>query len=239
MLDFTPWDQLLRRYVGDRGQINYQAWQQQDAQTLQAWLDDLSQIDLQQYPDTEQRLALWINLYNALTIAKVLERYPIDSIRPALLPKPFNVPNWIAFIWFFLARTYPLGGTHYSLNRIEHQVLRKQFNEPRIHFALVCASVGCPLLRNEAYFPERVRHQLEDDAVRFINNPDKVRFDHKQQTLYCSKIFKWYKADFQQASPSLQDYIRQYLHDDVPVTTEVPIVYLPYDLSLNNQRISS
>jgi hypothetical protein len=99
--------------------------------------------------------------------------------------------------------------------------LRKKFNEPRIHFALVCASLGCPLLRKEAYYGETVRNQLEDDAMRFINNPDKVRYEASTQTLYCSKIFKWYKKDFLQVAASIPDYIRGYLKDDFVSSEEL------------------
>lgn len=176
-------------------------------------------------------MALWINLYNALTIASILERYPISSIQPKIV----GLPNWIAFLWFFYRPTHNVAGHHYSLNQIEHKILRRQFEEPRIHFALVCASNGCPLLRNGAYWPESIRAQLEEDAIRFINNPDKVRYDSQTQTIYCSKIFKWYRSDFLNIAPSVLDYIRTYLKTDLPIRSDTPIAYLNYDWGLNQQ----
>lgn len=228
MLDFESWDQLLRRYVDAQGRVNYQTWQAESMQTLRDWLQQLSPIDPKRLPLLQQ-LALWLNLYNALVILQVLERYPIDSIRPKIL----GIPNWLAFFRFFQRSIYSLDQQPYSLNLIEHAILRQQFNDPRIHFALVCASIGCPLLRQQAYFPDTVKDQLEDDARRFINNPAKVQYDG--QTLYCSKIFKWYGADFLEVADSIPAYIAPYL--ELSLSAATPLRYLDYDWQLN-QRTS-
>lgn len=229
MIDFTPWDALLRQYVDSLGRVDYRAWKAEKSEELARWLALVSQLDLPAYPNPDERLALWINLYNAFTIATVLDRYPIDSIRPQIL----GIPNWLAFLWFFQRPAYTIAGKRYSLNKIEHGILRKEYNEPRIHFALVCASIGCPLLRNGAYWPSSVRSQLQDDASRFINNPDKVRYDSQTGKLYCSKIFQWYRSDFLKVAPSVPDYIRSYLKTDAPLDSSTPISYLDYDWSLN------
>jgi Protein of unknown function, DUF547 len=234
MLNFETWNNLLDKYVDSQGRVNYQKWKVESTEELTDWLDRASQIDLQQYPDPNQQLALWINLYNALTIAQILKQYPIKSI----LPKVLGIPNWIAFFWFFSCPVYTLREKRYSLNDIEHKILRPKFNDPRIHFALVCASIGCPLLRNEAYFPKDVQTQLEEDARRFINNPDKVSYDSQSQTLYCSKIFKWYGQDFLKVTDSIPQYIQNYLSGNVELNASTPIRYLDYDWSLN-QRTSS
>ena len=111
--------------------------------------------------------------------------------------------------------------------------MRQDFAEPRIHFALVCAAVGCPILRRGAYFPDSVRTQLEADANRFIHNPDKVRCDAEKKTLYLSKIFKWYGEDFVKAAGSVAGYVGGYLGADVAVGDKWAIVFLPYDWNLN------
>jgi hypothetical protein len=229
MLDFAPWDSMLQAYVNDQGQVNYFRWQQDAKITLATWLDSLRPVAVTQLLP-EEHLALLLNLYNALVIQQVLARYPINSIRPSIL----GLPNWVGFLRFFSRPVYSLNGEALSLNQLEHQTLRPIFQEPRIHFALVCAAVGCPILRNEAYLPDIVEAQLETDAQRFINNPDKVRYDEESDTLYCSKIFKWYEKDFLQAAPSIPAYIAQYL-PKVPKTAVVR--HLPYDWSLN-QRFS-
>lgn len=234
MIDFAIWDELLHQYVDSQGRVNYHAWKNQHPQTLIHWLTALEQLDVNLNITHEQQLALWINLYNAFVVSTILERYPIASIRPLV----FGIPNWLAFLWFFQRRAYRFAHKTYSLAQIENQRLRDRVQEPRIHFAIVCASLGCPLLRNEAYTPEKVTHQLEEDAVRFINNSDKVHYDAQTGRLYCSKIFKWYRQDFLAVSPSIPDYICSFLKPDRPLSASTPITYLDYDWSLN-QRISS
>lgn len=234
MLNFEPWDRMLHQYVDAQGRVNYQTWKVAAVGELQQWLNELSGLNLQDYPDSNQRLALWLNLYNALVIAQVLRSYPISSIRPQI----FGIPSWIAFFWFFSRPVFSLGDRRYSLNDIEHGVVRAEFKDPRIHFALVCAAVGCPLLRNQAYQPQQVQTQLDEDAKRFINNPDKVRFDAATETLYCSKIFKWYRQDFLNVAASLPAYIQTYLSPNLPLTSATPVRYLDYNWCLN-QRMSS
>lgn len=230
MIDWTVWHHLLQRYVNDQGQVNYQAWQTEEPDTLRHWLAALQPAELTNL-GTNGHLAFWLNLYNALTIQQVLDRYPIPSIRPSLL----GVPNWLAFWQFFNRTVLTWGDRALSLNDIEHKILRPEFEEPRIHFALVCASIGCPLLRPEAYWPDQVQEQLEADAIRFINNSNKVSYSPQSQTLACSKIFKWYKADFLKVAPSVAAYIQPYLKANMPLEPTPTVAYLPYDWTLNRQ----
>jgi len=229
MIDFRIWDELLQRYVDDLGRVNYRRWKAEEADVLRVWLESLSDVDLADFTDADARLALWLNAYNAIAISQVLEVYPIASIRPKVL----GIPNWLSFLDFFTRSNSIIGGKKYSLNQIEHGILRPEFAEPRIHFALVCASVGCPLLRRGAYFPESVRTQLEADASRFIHNPDKVRYDAEKKTLYLSKIFKWYEEDFVKAAGSVAEYVGGYLGPEAAVGDGWAIVFLPYDWNLN------
>jgi hypothetical protein len=228
-IDFRIWDELLQRYVDDLGRVNYRRWKAEGADVLRVWLESLAEVDLADFTDADARLALWLNAYNAIAISQVLEVYPIASIRPKVL----GIPNWLSFLDFFTRSNTIIGGKKYSLNQIEHAILRPEFAEPRIHFALVCASVGCPLLRRGAYFPESVRTQLEADASRFIHNPDKVRYDAQKKTLYLSKIFKWYEEDFVKAAGSVAEYVRGYLGPEAAVGDGWAIVFLPYDWNLN------
>lgn len=230
MIDFAPWDELLRRYVNEDGRVNYRRWQAESMNELNQWLAGLATLDLTAETDPDLQLALWLNVYNAIVIAQVLKSYPINSIRPKL----WGIPNWIAFLWFFSRPTYEIAGKRYSLNQIEHGILRQKFEEPRIHFALVCAAIGCPLLRNEAYWPATVGTQLEQEAGRFIHNPDKVRWDEHTNTLYCSQIFKWYRQDFLKVTSSLPEYINRYLKRDDLAQLEPTLVYLPYNWALND-----
>ncbi len=152
-----------------------------------------------------------------------------------MLPRVLGLPNWLAFWRFFSRSVYPLDGRAISLNHLEHDLLRPQFKEPRIHFALVCASGSYPILRNEAYWPDIVEAQLETDAHRFIHNPAKVRYDSEAGVLYCSKIFKWYREDFLRVAPSVTNYIGTYLNLSPSPSAPIEVRHLPYDWSLNRQ----
>lgn len=228
MIDYSTWDHLLKEYVNADGQVDYQRWQREAQPELKQWLHSLTDTKLQQLTDQEQ-FTLLINLYNALVIDQILQRYPLKSI----LPRFLGIPNWLSFLRFFSRSIYTLGEHSLSLNEIEHQMLRKQWQDPRIHFALVCAAQGCPCLRNEAYQPTPIQEQLHTDAERFINNPDKLRYDPERRLLQCSKIFKWYEPDFLQVSSSLPHYVSQYLSFTLP--EDLSIEYLPYDWHLNEQ----
>ncbi len=231
MIDFAPWNNLLNRYV-EAGKVDYARWQSKSTDALNQWLNDMSHVQIDEL-DEESAIAFLINLYNALAIQQVLQKYPIDSIRPKIL----GVPNWPSFLSFFKKDIYTLGDRSLGLDNIEHDILRDRYSESRIHFALVCVSEGCPLLRSSAYLPEQLAQQLEEEAYRFINNPDKVRYDAKTNTLFCSKIFQWYEKDFLSKADSIADYIQPYLKE-VQLPADITIDYLPYSWQLN-QRTSS
>lgn len=225
MPEFEVWNQLLNRYVDGNGRVDYAAWKAESAALLKNWLAQIASPDLAQHPDRSLRLAFWINLYNALVIDQVLDRYPLDSIRPTWL----GLPNWLAFLRFFQQPLCQIADRSYSLNQIEHGILRPEFCEPRIHFALVCAAVGCPALRAEAYWPQQLEQQLEAEAARFIQNPAKVH--SSASTLHLSQIFKWYRNDFLRHSPTVKDYVQQHLPTQIHPTAQIR--YLNYDWSLN------
>jgi len=229
MVELSTWDGLLRAYVDGAGRVDYRAWRAEQPHTLVDWL-------ALQSPQTQGRqdhLAHWINLYNAFTIQAVLARYPIASIRPTLL----GVPNWIGFFRFFSQTVHRLGSQQFSLAQIENRMLRQHSQDPRIHFAIVCASLGCPLLRAEAYTPEQVEQQLQHDLIRFVNNPAKVRLDAEAGLLHCSRIFQWYRGDFLAQAPSIAAYILPHLQDASPAGKPLRLAFLPDDWSLN-QRMS-
>ena len=229
MIDVDVWDDLLGRHVDGMGRVDYAAWQRQGAAELEAWL--AAQCPFEPDPGAgPEAMALWINLYNALVIREVLGRFPLASIRPTVA----GIPNWLAFLRFFSRPVIVLQGRPLSLNRIEHGILRPRFRDPRIHFALVCAAVGCPLLRQEAYRPERLAVQLEQDALRFLHHPQKLRFEPARATLHCSRIFQWYRRDFLAEAPSIAAYVSRY-RPDLDLPASVRLAPLPYDWALNGR----
>jgi hypothetical protein len=236
-INFDLWDTLLKKYVNEQGRVNYAAWKRDEPEVLANWLSSIATLQINENAGTplniNDQLALWINLYNAFTVATILDKYPIKSVLPRIL----GIPNWLAFLSFFQRQIYIVGGKNYSLAEIENKILREKLQEPRIHFAIVCASIGCPLLRAGAYYPDQVLSQLDSDVRRFINNLDKVKYDADKDILYCSKIFKWYRQDFLQVAPSVPEYIRSYLNTKLPLTASTSVKYLYYDWNLNQQYI--
>lgn len=195
----AAWDALLKKHVrliddGKASQVRYAALAlPAERKVLKAYLTSLSQASEADYAGwtRSQRLAFLINAYNAQTIDLVLSRYPdLQSIRD--LGSVFQSP------WkkkFFLLR-----GQQRSLDEVEHEMIRAPgaFDEPRIHFAVVCASIGCPMLRQEAFVAERLGAQLEDSLRRFLADRSRNRFDPASGTLQVSKLFDWYGKDFTQ-----------------------------------------
>lgn len=169
------------------------------------------------------QLAYWINAYNAYTIQLIIRNYPLKSIKDigSKIKIPFvNTPWDIKFI--------RIGNKTYDLNNIEHDILRKKFNEPRIHFAIVCASVSCPKLLNEAYVGTRLNDQLAAQAREFINDPTRNKITPGKAEL--SPIFSWFKGDFTKKG-SLQDFINQYA--TTKITAKTSLSNLDYNWNLN------
>ena len=158
----------------------------------------------------------WINLYNSLTVLLILDHYPVESIKD------------IGGAW--KQDRIVVSGLPYSLNAIENDVLRRMTRDARIHFALNCASVGCPPLRNEAYFGSRLEQQLEDATGRALQlETQLVLID---QTVVLSKIFDWYERDFEDDAGSVANFIERY-RDDLP-SGDYKIETMDYDWSLNS-----
>ena len=217
------WDQLLRKHVvvheGVASRLDYGALAQERL-VLDGYLDSLSQVSQAEFGawTREQRMAFLINAYNAFMVAKVLTRYPgIRSVWD--FGKVFGNP--------FKDRFFILLGKESTLDDIEHGLLRP-YAEPRVHFALNCASVGCPMLREEAYVAHNLEAQLDSQARRFLS--DRSRNRVKGGRLELSKIFDWYREDFAPLGAFLARY-------GLPGTG--PIDFLEYDWTLNDSRSSS
>ncbi len=235
-------NRLLEKYVKD-GLVDYRGVQEEE-DLLYRYTASMAAVDQETVRgwSQEKQLAFWINAYNALTVQAIVRRYPIRSRSLIGLFFPRNSILQISGIWNRL--TFEVGGRSLTLGEIEHEILRKNFKESRIHFAIVCASTSCPALRPEAYRFDILQAQLHDQAVRFINDPGRgVRFDAKKKQLHVSKIFKWFKGDFEtnrtDGNP-IATYIRPYLRDKgiieaLAENDNFRLSYLPYDWSLNEQ----
>ncbi len=224
-VDHRMFDELLHRYVTPAG-VSYQDWSQhpEDIQKLRRYLSGLQSATPSQM-GAEPALAYWINLYNAATLNLVLEKYPIKSIKDIGAPSSSPWEKTVATV----------EGRPLSLSQIENDVIRPKFHAARSHFALNCAARGCPPIRPEAYVGERLRSQLEDQTKRFLGDR-KTNFVDATGTIWLSKIFEWYAADFEAASGSVWAFVAPYLEGSpagARSASKSPLRYTEYDWTLN------
>ncbi len=230
-IDHSAFDALLRKYVDSDGYVNYTSWKRSstDRRALENYLAHLSRASLKKSSSHAARLAFWINAYNAVTIEGILQVYPTSSIRN----------HTAKFIGYNIWKELPLqvGRQTFSLEQMEHQILRKM-GEPRIHFAIVCASVGCPRLRNEAYVAEKVDRQLAENARDFFSRSKNLRVDAANQSLSVSSILDWFGSDFGRTHAEQFRYLKPYLPaaaQKIATNSGTTVRYLDYDWSLNDQ----
>lgn len=231
-IDHSTWDELLSRYVDELGRVDYADWKanSNDVARLDQYLAILSSADPDRPADRKSKLAFWINAYNAVTIRGILREYPTSSIRN-------HTAKLVGYnIWDDLLLL--VGDYKVSLNQMEHEILRKM-GDPRIHFAIVCASHSCPRLLNRAYVPDRVDEQLTENARVFFANPENFRYDESSGTFYLSSILKWFAEDFGANKAEQLKTITQWLPTEsaqrAALAGNVKIRYLDYDWSLNEQ----
>lgn len=209
------WNGLLKKHVDEHGNVDYKKFKK-DIPTLDEYLKNMSLHEPSANWSKNEKLAYYINLYNAATVKLILDHYPIPSIK--------NITNpWSK-------KRVTIGNKKWSLGDIEHKILRKM-DEPRIHFAINCASYSCPKLSNQAYTPDSMEIQLQEATLSFINDTTKNKISAEKIKL--SKIFKWYTRDFTNNN-SLLDYISTASKKNIPQNLEV--TYLEYNWSLNENK---
>ena len=240
------WDELLKKHVryvqnGNASRVDYAGFARDRAQ-LKAVLDDYQKVTRAEFDGwgKPQQQAFLVNAYNAFTIEKILTRYPaIKSIRE--FGTVFGNPWKDKFFSLFGQPSY--------LDQVEHEILRKDgvYDDPRVHVAVVCASIGCPMLRNEAFTSERLEAQLEDAMRRFMSDRSRNRYNAQAKRLEISKIFDWYGKDFERGHKgyaSVKGTMAKYadLLADAPGDREAvrsqsaEVTFLDYDWSLNDAR---
>ena len=230
--DHAGFTTILDDVVDQDGFVDY-ASLKANPRPLDAYVARLAATDPANLPDAD-RLAFWLNAYNAYTLYLVRERYPVGSIL-GTDTGPFipgvNSP--------FAARFAVIGGRRVSLDDIEHGTIREQFSEPRIHFALVCAAVSCPPLREEAYRGAALDAQLDDQGRRFLQNPFKNQIDLAEGEAVLSKIFDWFEDDFGGSDAAVQRFLAPYAATEAEraalAAARLDVKHADYDWSLNDQ----
>ncbi len=219
----TTFDLLLKKHVSNKGIVDYKSFKKDEA-VLDGYLNQLdNQAPDRLYWTKEEQLAYWINAYNAFTIKLILLNYPLKSIQD-LHPK-LHIPLFHT-VWH--KEFFTIGGKKASLDEIEHGILRKEFDEPKIHFAINCASKSCPPLLNEAYTPEKLNNQLETVTTNFINNS--VLNQISKDEVKISAIFNWFKDDFTKRK-ELIAFLNGY--SAITISGDAKVSYLPYNWDLN------
>lgn len=208
------WGVLLNKYVDNKGNVDYYAFKK-DEKKLYTYLNYLANSKPSGNNSKNEKLAYYINLYNAATVKLILDNYPTKSIKD--IKSPWD-KKWVK-----------VGNETLSLGYIEHKILRKM-DEPRIHFAINCASYSCPQLLNTVFTANNMEQKLEQATKGFINDTSRNQFGEK---IGLSRIFKWYKNDFTD-NGSLLEYIKSYTNKEID--TEGKVTYLNYDWSLNEKK---
>jgi len=242
----AAWNKLLEQHVvvnaqGTASTVRYAGLKAERA-ALKRYLDTLSAVKVEEYRgwSRDQKLAFLINAYNAFTVELILSKYPkLDSIK--------DLGTFLSSPW--KQTFFTLLGKKESLDGIEHDRIRAPgaVDAPRIHAAVVCASIGCPMRRNEAYVDTRLDAQLEDQMTRFLRDRSRNRFDAASNTLFVSKIFDWYAADFTNGHRGFDSLKTSFAHysnalSDAPAERarikqgHYQIEYLDYDWRLNDAR---
>ncbi|MBU2949562.1 DUF547 domain-containing protein [Tamlana agarivorans] len=206
------WDDLLQKHVSEDGKVNYKGFLS-DKNRLDQYISSLAKSTPKTSWNNAEKLAYWINAYNALTVDLILRNYPIKSIKDIRNP-------WKQKLW-------KLGDTAYNLHEIEHKILR-DMHEPRIHFAIVCAAVSCPKLLNKAYTASKLEYQLDQATTAFIRDDSKNSIS--KEHLELSKIFQWFTKDFKQ-NGSLIDFLNQF--SSVNISAKAKTHYKEYLWELN------
>lgn len=206
------WSTALKEHVDEAGHVNYAKWKE-DTTLLDDYITSLEENPPAEFWSRNDSLAYFINAYNAVTVKLILDHYPLKSIRKLITP------------WRF--KRFELEGEKISLNHIEHQILRKM-NEPRIHFAINCASASCPKLFNTAFYAHTMEEQLEEATTLFINDPLRNQLSKKEMAI--SRIFQWFASDFG-SKKERHSFIRKYATQ--PIDKNAKVRFLNYDWQLN------
>ena len=235
-ISHAVWNELLSRHVDSAGNVDYSGWlaANDDVPRLNEYVAQLSRADLSPVSNRNAQKAFWINTYNALTIKGILNQYRTTGDQK-------HVPQ-VGGDKTGRDLSIRIAERNYTLEQIEHDILRK-LKEPRIHFAIVCGSRGCPRLLNEAYSADRFEDQLTRNTEAFFAEPSKFQLDSASHELRLSPIIKWYADDFGPTPAARLITISPWLPDsnmrDQVQRGELKVKYLEYDENLNDQATSS
>ncbi|MEX2578837.1 MAG: DUF547 domain-containing protein [Verrucomicrobiales bacterium] len=218
--------EILEEFVVSDNYVDYAALKK-DPAALEAYLETLADVPEETFDswNENRQLAFLINLYNAATLKLIVDHYPVESIK--------DIGGFFSGPW--KQKVVDLFGEKVTLDHVEHEIIRKHYDEPRVHFGLVCAAVGCPPLGTEAFDASRLDTQLDERGKMFFANPAKNRVE--DGVLYLSPIFKWFSEDFAKGGTTVAEFVAPYFPEEADreaaASGNLKIKYTDYDWSLN------
>ena len=227
---FQLFNEILQSYTIENCTVDYTSIQNNPF-GIDQFLDFIEQVSPISHPEyfkDDDAKAYWINVYNALAIKTIIDNPNIESIR--------DVSWGMGAFW---RNKFIVGGKKMTLNHIEHKILRKRYKDPRIHFAINCASNSCPPIGNSIVTGVKLDRQLDKKAIDFIRDDNNVQINHSTKEVYLSRIFKWFSKDFLRENDSLIEYVLKYRDDlqkddKINIINNYKIKFLKYDWSLND-----
>lgn len=215
------WDRFLKSFVSEDGLVDYAAIKKKPQQ-LDVVYAQLAEFSPDSHPSLfssdEERFAYWLNAYNIAVVRGVIEHYPVGSVMEVKTSSPLSL---LENGGFFVGQKFLFGGKGKDLYRLENSLIRKRYHDPRLHFALNCASGGCPELPQEAFQGDKLEEQLERETLKFMNSERAFQIDHEKEEMTVSQLFAWYREDFtafleKEGTPeeTVLDYIARYLRGE-------------------------
>lgn len=251
---YALYEEVLSAHVDEDGMVDYAALKQ-NVDPLHRFIAGMGAVEPEEFAawSREEQLAFWINAYNAITLKYIVDHYPIESssiVNSVMYPA--ESIRQIDGVWNEL--TTRVVGKERTLDAIEHEILRKEFDEPRIHAALVCAAMGCPPLRSEPFIAEELEGQLADQSRRFLADKKRFRIDRNANIVHVSSIFEWFGDDFvakytpakgfaghNETEKAFLNFASQYVsEEDAAYLREgdYDVRFIDYDWTLNDQKLS-
>lgn len=238
------WTTFLSQHVDENGRVDYKAIQANPTELNAIYHQiELSSPDAhpQAFPTENERFAYWINAYNIAAMKAVVDNYPIGSVHDV---SGLSIYAFFDGGVFFAGIKHKFGGKKWNLYKLEQKLIRKRFHDPRLHFALNCASIGCPELPQEAFQAAKLDQQLDTETRDFMNDKRKFRIDEQKKEIQVSSLFDWYKKDFLKPktdASDILDYIEPYLNETSQAALRearqkgFAVAFIEYDWGLNDQ----
>ena len=228
---YDPWARVLAGYIDEEGLVDYSSLADEGCEDLKAFVRAIGSTDPSGFDEAEQ-IAFWINAYNAIVIYQVVQRYPMDSVR--------EVGFLLGLVGGFFKQEYRVANRERTLDNIEHDILRPSYNDPRIHWTLVCAAFGCPRLLRRPYVAADLDPMLTELAFEFMANPRALHIDDENHILWVSSYFDWYGDDFEAEAGSIIDYILDHAPENKAAWIRehrdtMRVRFIDYDWALNDQ----